>query len=119
MAVESLKTPEDTYSDHVAGYRDVVVLIGLIAMTVILLFAFEVSRYSAQAETYRKHAMDLCAWHARRMYGDDPASAEATARWRRIVAGEVPCSFCGSRHDENWISRAAWDAQLNALSLED
>lgn len=66
------------------------------------------------AEHYRLNAMDLCAWHARRMEGD-VASNEATQLWKSIVCGDVVCPFCGQKHDSNWISRNAWNSQVNAM----
>lgn len=67
------------------------------------------------ARHYRANAMDLCAWHARRMDGDDPASERATQLWRSIVACKAECPFCGQLHDGYWVSRNAWESQLNAF----
>ncbi len=70
---------------------------------------------SRQSHEYRRNAMDLCAWHARRMNGDDVSSKEATQRWRDIVSGVAVCPFCGQRHDKSWVSRNAWGSQVNAI----
>lgn len=65
-------------------------------------------------EDYRANAMDLCAWHARRNHAN-MASVEATEEWKQIVSGKVECSFCGQLHDKNWVSRNAWDSQIEAM----
>lgn len=67
---------------------------------------------------YRANAMDLCAWHARVMVGD-PSSPEATIRWDRIVSGIDVCTFCGQKHNGDWVSRNAWESQVNALIFRD
>ena len=77
----------------------------------------DLTHQSRQAQKYRNYAMDLCAWHARRMNGDDVASKEATRAWKDIVNGESVCPFCGQRHDESWVSRNAWESQINALEI--
>lgn len=69
---------------------------------------------SRQSHEYRSNAMDLCAWHARRMHGDDVSSEEATQLWRDIVSERVVCPFCGQKHDASWVSRNAWESQVNA-----
>jgi hypothetical protein len=66
-----------------------------------------------QNKIHRSNAMDLCAWHARSMQGD-VTSDEATALWRDIIRGDAVCPFCGQKHDGNWVSRNAWDSQVNA-----
>lgn len=68
-----------------------------------------------RSETNRQNAMDLCAWHARRNYGD-VSSPEATQVWRDIVKGERVCSFCGQKHDDNWKSKNAWQSMLGSMS---
>ena len=70
---------------------------------------------SRQANEYRRNAMDLCAWHARRMDGDDVSNKEATQLWKDVVNGVAVCPFCGQRHDESWVSRNAWESQVNAI----
>ena len=76
----------------------------------VMLFAVD------EANRYRRNAMDLCAWHARRMNGDDPASPQATILWIDIISGDRVCPFCGQLHDDAWVSRNAWDSQVNALA---
>ena len=70
-----------------------------------------------QKDNYRANAMDLCAWHARRSCGD-VSSEEATKLWHDIVNGRAVCPFCGQKHDDNWISRNAWESQVNAKEKE-
>lgn len=70
-----------------------------------------------QAAMHRTNAKDLCAWHARRMNGDDPTSEAATQLWREIISGKRVCPFCGQKHDGNWVSRNAWESQVNAMEL--
>lgn len=88
-----------------------------IVFTVIvwLLIATMIYCYS-QAYHYRINAMDLCAWHARRMNGDDPSSENATKLWREVISGNRICPFCGQKHDRSWVSRNAWDSQVNAIA---
>ena len=86
-------------------------------LTVLLLTLLLVMK-CIESDHYRQNAMDLCAWHARRMYGDDVSSPEATSRWKSIVSGKAICPFCGQKHDSNWISRNAWDSQVNAMSVD-
>ncbi len=74
---------------------------------------------SMAAERYRSNAMDLCAWHARRMNGDDVSSKDSTKLWKGIVNGVTTCPFCGQKHNANWVSRNAWESQINALEIEE
>lgn len=70
-----------------------------------------------RADHYRGNAMDLCAWHARTIFDDDPN--DPNQRWVRVRSGELTCPFCGQKHDRNWISRNAWDSQVNAMLVEE
>lgn len=71
---------------------------------------------SYQRDHYRRNAMDLCAWHARVIFGDDPNTENQ--RWVRVRSGELVCPFCGQKHGSGWVSRNAWESQLNAMLAE-
>ena len=91
---------------------------GVVAHCLVLIF-FAVAGLiyqSWQACELRSNAMDLCAWHARRMHGDDVFSETATRRWRSIVDGRSVCNFCGQRHDAAWVSWNAWESQVNGYT---
>lgn len=93
--------------------------LGLLAsLLAMLAIAILLANEANLAKHYKANAMDLCAWHARRMHGDDVSSEEATMRWNRIVSGESVCSFCGQKHNLSWISRNAWDSQVHAMKLQ-
>ena len=93
---------------------------GLILISIVnpLVLSFQIIRLSRESEKHRINAMDLCAWHARRLDGDYISSKRSTQIWADIVRGNTVCSFCGQKHDTNWISRNAWESQVNALELE-
>lgn len=84
------------------------VLLGILIAT--LLFV------SYQRDHYRRNAMDLCAWHARIIFADDPNTENQ--RWVRVRSGELMCPFCGQKHGSGWVSRNAWESQLNAMLAE-
>jgi hypothetical protein len=67
---------------------------------------------------HRRNAMDLCAWNARHakaiehdcgVFDDSP-----TRHWARILSCEIPCSFCGKKHDFWWTSQNGWDSMIDA-----
>jgi len=74
---------------------------------------------SRQAHEYRRNAMDLCAWHARRMNGNNVSSKDSTKLWKDIANGTIACPFCGQKHNANWVSRNAWESQINAMEAEE
>jgi len=83
----------------------------------VLLFAIIVIQ-TISANTYRSNAMDLCAWHARRSHSEGVSSEAATRQWRDIIEGRAVCSFCGQKHNSDWISRSAWESQVTSLQMK-
>lgn len=75
-------------------------------------FAVGLALQYHQAQRYRDNAMDLCSWHARTIFADDPNVREE--RWRKVHNGLLKCPFCGQLHDKHWVSRNGWDSQVNA-----
>lgn len=57
--------------------------------------------------------MDLCAWHARSIFNDDPNGE--VQRWREVADGYRTCPFCGQLHNDAWVSRNGWDSQVRGL----
>jgi hypothetical protein len=66
---------------------------------------------------HRANAMDLCVWHARAIFNDDPNSVGQ--RWIEVRNGLRTCPFCGQKHNIHWVSRNGWDSQINAMIEED
>lgn len=66
-----------------------------------------------QSGRYRDNAMDLCAWHARSIFNDDPNGK--SQRWIEVRNGTRTCPFCGQVHDSKWVSRNGWESQLHAM----
>jgi uncharacterized protein (DUF2384 family) len=87
----------------------------LILISLLVVLAIAVGCLAQQNQLHRRNAMSLCAWHARRTVGD-VSSDEATRLWRGIVSGEAVCPFCGQKHDRHWVSRDAWESQVEAMS---
>lgn len=74
---------------------------------------------SYKYQMLRSNAMDLCAWNARQLTaaekGEPIDGREATAVYARVIKGRQTCPFCGQLHDEQWVSRNAWDSLINAF----
>ena len=114
---KTMTKPNDVADGSIASHCYRASLLGFALAFTVSMFCMVggLIHQSRQAHEYRRNAMDLCAWHARRMNGDDPSSHCATVLWGRVVSGKTTCPFCGQKHDKNWISRNAWESQVNAI----
>ena len=80
--------------------------VAMVCLAIMTICGVSVRAYDAAK--YRENAMDLFAWHARAMNPDN------NVFWWRVKNGQAVCPFCGQKHDDNWVSRNAWDSQINA-----
>lgn len=92
------------------GFDKLPVIVTIVIVVVLIL---TLVKSVADLNRYRSNAMDLCLWHARVIFDDDPS--DLNQRWMRVHSGRLECPFCGQLHDKNWISRNAWDSQINAF----
>jgi len=86
-------------------------------MSIVFVLAVVLLLSISNSLKFYKDARDLCAWNARQKAGD-VNSEEATRLWKRIITCKTPCTFCGQLHDQYWISRNTWEAQVNTMKLE-